>query len=66
MKPQPFKSWVKTYGVRRLATELDIDMSTIRKWRQGHCPSPVLMRAIVRKSRGRVSYANIIDEVIGG
>ena len=66
MKKTIFTAWVKTYGVRKLAKELDIHASTIRKWRQGHCPKPVHMKRIRQLSKGRITYSHIIDEVLGG
>ncbi len=59
-----FLPWIKTYGPFRLARDLKMHPSTIRKWRQGHCPRPEVIKQICELSGGKVTAAHIIDEVL--
>lgn len=53
--------WIDTKGTTHIANLLDVDESTVRHWRRGHClPRPSQMLAIKKASRGAVT----VDEMI--
>ena len=57
-----FKEWISEQGPSRLAEVLDVQITTVRHWRTGHClPAVVKMQEIKKRSRGAISYHHIID-----
>ena len=61
-----FISWVNEFGAVKLARALDIDGSTISHWRNGKCPKVEHIRRITKLSKGKLTYADIIDSQTGG
>ncbi len=57
-----FNKWVLKETPRKVAKALGVDPSSVCAWQSGKsCPRPDKMRAIQKLSRGRVTYADMID-----
>lgn len=55
-------SWIDEVGVNKVAQALCLERSTIRQWRTGtFLPKALHMYAIVRLSKGRVTYKGMIE-----
>jgi hypothetical protein len=56
------KAWIDELSVSKVAQSFCLERSTVRKWRDGsQLPKALHMRAIVRLSKGKVSYDAMIE-----
>lgn len=56
------RSWIDSRGVTEVAQLLEVDPSTVRHWRRGHClPKDEQKLAIKKASRGAVSISEMIE-----
>lgn len=59
-----FKEWISEEGPGKLSELLDVQVTTVRHWRTGHClPRVDQMKQIKKLTKGRIGYAEIIDGV---
>ena len=62
-----FKQWISEQGPNKLSELLDVQVTTVRHWRTGHClPQVDKMRAIKKLTKGMIGYEQIIDGVPAG
>jgi hypothetical protein len=58
----PLGAWIDKVSVNKIAQAFGLERSTIRKWREGsQIPKAFHMHAIVKMSKGAVSYADMIE-----
>lgn len=57
-------TWIdRNGGSGKTGKILGVDRTLVYSWKKGICmPRPAAMKTIVKVSRGKVSYAEIIDE----
>ena len=56
------RDWIDEIGVNKVAQAFCLERSTIRKWRDGsQLPKALHMHAIVKASKGQVTYETMID-----
>lgn len=56
------KTFIMSYGVEKLAKKLNITRVSVHQWKKGQVlPRGFQMQAIKKLSKGKVTYANIID-----
>jgi hypothetical protein len=56
------KSWIDEIGINKVAQAFCLERSTVRKWRDGsQLPKALHMQAIVKLSKGKVSYDAMIE-----
>ncbi len=59
-----FNDWINDKGTIYIAGLLNVNPSTVRHWRRGHCyPGVEQMRAIKKITKGAVTYDIIIDNI---
>lgn len=59
------QQYIKTKGCRQLAQELSIAPNTVYSWlRFRNCPSPQWMHQLVKMSKGKVSYQEIVEQYL--
>lgn len=57
--------WIKHYGAKNVARFLGIHISTVSAWTHYRSiPRPELMKKIVKKTDGIVSYESIIEDYL--
>lgn len=57
-----FDAWIAKTTTVKIGQALNVDPATVRHWRQGRVlPCPRLMREIVKLSKGKISYAIMIE-----
>lgn len=62
IKQLTFKDWIKKTGDEKIAKALGVNITTVGHWRRGHCrPKTNQLQEIKKLSKGRVSYASIIE-----
>lgn len=61
-----FRDWIDSQGgPRKVAHMLGSDSSLVSNWlSRVAIPRPLTMREIVKRSKGRVTYDDIIDETM--
>lgn len=63
-KPITFKEWIQVEGPKNLSEKLDVQVTTVRHWRTGHClPRVDQMMQIKKLTKGKISYEQIIEGV---
>ncbi len=61
-RARAFEKWIEEKGVDALAQTLRVDPATIRHWKARRCdPRVEHIRALVKLSKGRLTYAMIIE-----
>lgn len=61
-KHQSLKDWIDSESVQKIAKLLNVEESTVRHWRRGHClPKAEQMREIKKLTKGTVSYDEMIE-----
>lgn len=56
------QQFIKEKGCRQLAQEFSIAPNTVYSWlRFRNCPAPHWMHQLVKASKGKVSYAEIVE-----
>lgn len=61
-KELSLSDWINSKSVKTVANQFEVEESTVRHWRNGHSlPKASQMRAIVKASRGRVTYETMIE-----
>lgn len=62
-KKLSLKSWIESTGPTKVAYKLKVCESAVRQWHRGYClPRPEIMRDIKRMTKGRLSYATMIED----
>lgn len=61
-KEKGLSAWIDEVGVNKIAQIFCIERTTVRKWRTGtFLPKAFHMYAIVKLSKGQVTYDNMIE-----
>lgn len=59
-----FGSWVRTYGVVKLASDLGVEHNAVRHWIHGRAvPRQPMMVDIIRLAEGRLTYADLFAHI---
>jgi len=49
--------WIQNYGVKRLATELEVHRNTVKRWvTNGDLPADKYKKTIITLSQGRLTF----------
>lgn len=58
-------TWIEKEGPKKVAKDFGVDPSTVSFWRKGKSlPRPHHMAQIVKRSKGKVTFANIIEHFL--
>ncbi len=59
------QAWIKETGVLKVRKELDVDPATVNYWKMGRSlPRPKYLVKINKLSKGRVTYAEMIETYV--